>query len=303
MKYKLTLIAASAALFCSSASAMLFVCGEPKSPRNYSDIKIWYNSVYNQDTQLKGTPSKRDEVIFGSGETNIDTDLEVATLVIGQAGIVKIDKRRIATKGLIITAPQRASAPGSPLLEIKNTSANLGGFVINESMRRQDKLGRINLSLDNANVIFKEINLGMGGASADLKPFDNGSGLFIKLKGASTLTISNGFFLDEMFKNAARLQFELVESDGKVPCVLIDKPDPSYVMLDVTVKTPLKKGRYPILQDLGRNPLKGDLRSIKVNGSERKINETFNIEGKDARLVLDYAGKDNKKNDIILEVL
>jgi len=303
MKYKLPVLAASAALFCSSASAMLFVCGEPKSPRNYSEIKIWYNSVYNQDTRLKGTPSRRDDVIFGGGETVIDTDLEVATLIIGQAGTVKIDKQRIAAKGLIITAPQRPSSPSSPLLEIKNTSANLGGFVINESVRRQDKLGRINISLDNANVVFKEINLGMGGASADLKPFDKSSGLFIKLKGASTLTISNGFFLDEMFKGDARLQFELIESDGKVPCVLITKPDPSFVMLDITVKTPLKKGRYTLLQDMGRNPLKDELRSLKVNGSERKIDETFNIAGKDARLILDYAGKDNKKNDIILEVL
>ncbi len=299
---KLSLLTFISLICISEAFSMTFVCGDPKSERKYSQISEWYNSVYNRDTKLSGKPGRRDGVIIGNGTTIFDLDTEINALTIGQAAIVKVDKKKIKTKDLVITFPQRASTHDSPILFLKNTSVDLGKFSMGESTQRQSKFGSINFELDNAVLNLESINFAMYNSASNLAPFDNQAGVYFRLKGKSKLNVDSGVYLDNMFKNDARLQFTLVEDSGNVPSVSMKNFEPGCIMLEVKINGKLKKGMYMLIEDTGKKNPKEGFRSIKINGETRNPGDSFDIGENKAKLLLDSMERSGRKNDLILQI-
>lgn len=289
-------------LFASELLAVTFVCKDPKKERKFSQITEWYNSVYNKDTKMPGKPGKRDEAVFGGETTIIDTDVEFARLVIGAHAVVNADKRKIKTKSLVLNFPEHPT-DDTPLLRLKDTSADFEMFDAGQSVPRQKKVGHITFDLDDAVLNLHTISVDIGPMAPDVAPLDNQAGIYFRLKGKSKLNVASGVYLDDTLFSTARLQFTLAENSGNIPSVSLKDFKPDYIMLDVKINGKLKKGTYMLLEDTGKKDRKGTFRSIKINGETRAPGDTFEIGENKAKLLLDTLERNGRKNDLVLQIL
>ena len=306
MKKKITLIfCVLSAAVCAQAYYM--VCGQTSD----DSVQDWRTCVWTNDEQrdakpLPTKPGPRDDVNVRAGKTlKCDVDVSINKLSTGSLGKLYVDGGNRTLKFEVKrNVHLRQSWEGSQsIMEFKNAELNVGGTL---SMGPVTS-GQRSLGMGSYRFINAEANI-KGGlnvilACFNLKNSQSKGGLEMYLEGKSKVMIKGEAVFDPCFltdQNTA-VQFVFRERNGNIPFLQIKDMDPKAIDVSISVRSDMKRGKYPILEVLSNKFKPEELKSLRFKGRTYKLGTEFKLGDRKARIVADSVGR-GSKNDLILVV-
>ncbi len=306
MKKKITLFAC---VLCAAACAQAYymVCGQTSD----DSVQVWSSCVWTNDEQrdakpLPTKPGPRDDVNVRAGKTlKCDVDVNINKLTTGTAGKLYVDGEKKVLKFNVkrMLHLRQSTEDSQSLMEFKNTELNVGGALsLGPVTSDQHSLGMGSYRFINSNA---NINGGLNVILScfNLKNSQGKGGLEMYLEGKSKVIIKDDAVLDPCFltdENTA-VQFVFRERNGNIPFLQIKDIDPKAIDVSISIRSDMKRGKYPILEVLNNKFNPEELKSLRFKGRTYKLGTEFKLGDRKASIVADSAGR-GSKNDLILVV-